>query len=410
VAARSGLSWGISAIVVVVVAATVGGGAAVPGDGAEVVGAGVDVVGGAGTTGWPLLLHPISANEAATANAVPHRAGVCAARHIDRRRARDTEFDATGAGRPGGYRHDPRFRWRPGIDMHHGGAMDLGSVGVWSAELRFGETGAAAEMAAELEALGYGALWYPAGNEGAFACAEALLSATDHIVVATGIVSVWSHDAATTAAAHARLASAHPDRFLLGLGISHRPLVDQSEPGRYHQPLATMAHYLDQLDAASPPVPLAERAIAALGPRMLELARQRSAGSHPYLVTPEHTKAARELLGAQALLAPEQAVLIETDPARARAVGRHHLELYLRLPNYVNNWRRLGFTDDDFAAGGSDRLVDSLVAWGDAETVADRVGAHLDAGATHVCLQALGGPERVPPLPTWRTLAEVLID
>ena len=287
--------------------------------------------------------------------------------------------------------------------------MELGSVGVWSGELRFGDAGAAAEMAAELESLGYGALWYPAGAEGAFAAAEALLSATDHVVVATGILSVWSHDAAATAAAHHQLTHAHPGRFLLGLGISHGPLVDRDEPGRYHQPMATLTAYLDRLDAASPPVPVDERIIAALGPRMLELARRRSAGSHPYLVTPEHTKAARELLGGSALLAPEQAVLVETDPTRARATGRHHLEIYLGLPNYVNNWRRLGFTDDDFTGGGSDRLVDSLVAWGDAESVANRVGAHLDAGADHVCIQALGGADRAPSLPTWRALAEVLM-
>jgi probable F420-dependent oxidoreductase len=287
--------------------------------------------------------------------------------------------------------------------------MDLGSVGVWSGELRFGDPGAAADMAAELEQLGYGALWYPAGNEGAFASAEALLSATQHVVVATGIISVWTHDAESTAAAHAELTAGHPGRFLLGLGISHGPLVDRDEPGKYRRPVATLTAYLDQLDAASPPVPVAERIIAALGPQMLELARQRSAGSHPYLVTPEHTKAARELLGPAALLAPEQAVLIETDPGRARMIGRHHLEIYLGLPNYVNNWRRLGFTDPDFANGGSSRLVDSLVAWGDAETVANRVGAHLDAGADHVCVQVLGGPDRVPPMPTWRQLAEVLI-
>jgi len=287
--------------------------------------------------------------------------------------------------------------------------MDLGSVGVWSGELRFGDASATAETAAELEELGYGALWYPAGNEGAFTSAETLLTATERVVVATGIVSVWSYDAPATAAAHAELTAAHPGRFLLGLGISHGPLVDRDHPGRYRQPMATITSYLDQLDAASPPVPIAERAIAALGPRMLELARHRSAGSHPYLVTPEHTKAARELLGTSALLAPEQAVVVETDPGRARAVGRHHLEVYLRLPNYVNNWRRLGFTDDDFVGGGSDRLVDSLVAWGDAEAVGNRVGAHLDAGADHVCIQALGGPDREPPLPTWRGLAEVLI-
>jgi probable F420-dependent oxidoreductase len=169
-----------------------------------------------------------------------------------------------------------------------------------------------------------------------------------------------------------------------------------------------MSAYLDELDEASPAVPADERIIAALGPRMLGLARDRSTGTHPYLVTPEHSQLARQLVGPGKTVAPEQGVLLESDPSRARELGRGHLELYLRLPNYVNNWRRLGFTDDDFANGGSNRLVDALLAWGDEDRIAQRVRAHHDAGADHVCIQVIGGPPGSPPLTEWGRLAEPL--
>jgi probable F420-dependent oxidoreductase len=287
--------------------------------------------------------------------------------------------------------------------------MDLGSVGVWSRELRYGDAGAVAEAAAELEELGYSALWFPAGGEGAFETASTLLGATRRVVVATGILSVWWHDAEATAAAHAEVGRAHPGRFLLGLGISHGPLVERFAPGRRYEHLMDVTtSYLDALDAAPKPVPVAERALAALGPRMLALARDRTAGAHPYLVPPEHTRRAREVLGDGPLLAPEQAVALETDPTRAREIGREHLERYLMLPNYVNNWRRLGFTDDDFSGGGSDRLVDGLVAWGDPATIVDRLRAHREAGADHVCIQVVGTPSDSLPLSQWRQIAEVL--
>jgi probable F420-dependent oxidoreductase len=182
------------------------------------------------------------------------------------------------------------------------------------------------------------------------------------------------------------------------------------EPGRYHRPLAAMAAYLDALDTAKPPVPAGARVLAALGPKMLTLARERAAGAHPYLTTPEHTQRARTILGADRVLAPEQRVILETDRATAREIGRQHLAPYLQLPNYTNNLRRLGFTDDDLAGAGSDRLVDTLVTWGDEDTIARRVREHHDAGANHVCIQALTGDQDTFPREAWRRLAPALIE
>jgi probable F420-dependent oxidoreductase len=200
--------------------------------------------------------------------------------------------------------------------------------------------------------------------------------------------------------------SAHPGRFLLGLGISHAMLVN-AKSLTYERPLEVTAKYLDALDKADPPVPVAERALAALGPRMLTVARDRTAGAHPYLVTPEHTAVARQILGSGPLLAPEQAVVVETDPGRARQIGRQHLKLYLQLPNYTNNWLRHGYTPDDLADGGSDRLVDGLVAWGDEQTILSRIQAHRDAGADHVCLQVLPR-EGETPVDQWQRLAQLI--
>lgn len=268
--------------------------------------------------------------------------------------------------------------------------MDLGRTGIWSGELRFGERGAVREAAAELERLGYGTLWIPGGIGGAvFAESRDLLDATEHTVVATGILNLWMHEASETAAQFHSLTAEHGDRFLVGIGISHAPLIDAGEAGRYRRPLARTREYLDALDAADQPLPTDRRVLAALGPKMLELARTRTAGTHPYLVTPEHTAIAREALGDGPLVAPEQAVVLETDPDRARAIARTHLSMYLGLPNYSNNWKRIGFTDDDLADGGSDRLVDALVVWGDEEAIARRVAEHRAAGADHVCLQVL---------------------
>jgi probable F420-dependent oxidoreductase len=236
-----------------------------------------------------------------------------------------------------------------------------------------------------------------------------VLRGTRTLIVASGILNVWQHDPELVAAERAQLADASDGRFLLGLGISHAPIVDRDEPGRYRRPLATMRAYLESLDAAAPPVPPESRVLAALGPKMLELARERSAGAHPYLVTPEHTHRAREALGPERLLAPEQAVVLETDPDRARTLARGHLAIYLQLPNYTNNLRRLGFGDPDFAGGGSDRLVDALVAWGDEDAIVARVREHRDAGADHVCIQAVAGGGDGLPRDEWRRLAPALV-
>jgi probable F420-dependent oxidoreductase len=296
--------------------------------------------------------------------------------------------------------------------------VELGGVGVWSTAFRGDDEVELADAAAELEELGYSALWFPGlGGGPLFDWAATLLEATTEVAVATGILNVWMHEPAEAAAGRARLAEAHPGRFLLGLGISHPVLVDRDQPGRYRRPLAAMRAYLDELDAAEPPVPRDERCLAALAPRMLELARERTAGSHPYFVPPEHTRLAREALGPDALLAPEQAVVLEQDRTRAREIARAHVAFYLGAVNYTNNLLRVGYGEEDFADGGSDRLVDALVACGDEEAIRRRVQEHFDAGADHVCIQVLAPPEGPSGSPwrtdlaraDWRELAPALI-
>jgi probable F420-dependent oxidoreductase len=290
--------------------------------------------------------------------------------------------------------------------------MELGGTGIWSGQLRFGDPGEKTAAAAELEALGYSAIWLPGGAGGAiFDDCRTLLDATERIPLATGILNLWMHTPQETAEGHAALTSGFPGRFLLGIGVSHGPLLEMiGEPGRYTRPLATTAAFLDDLDAATPPVPVGERCLAALGPKMLGLSRDRTAGAHPYLVLPEHTRGAREILGSSALLAPEQAVYLGTDADAARAAARNHLKIYLGLPNYANNWMRSGFTEDDLLDGGSGRLCDALVAWGDEATVARRVHEHHEAGADHVCIQVVTAPDDAASMPmdTWRALAPAL--
>jgi probable F420-dependent oxidoreductase len=285
-------------------------------------------------------------------------------------------------------------------------ALTLSGTGIWSGELRrHADRAEAADAAAELEQLGYSALWFPAGEaRGGFDVAGELLRATTSLTVATGILSVWVVDPEVCAAERAQLHDAYDGRFLLGLGVSHERAVGSD---RYKRPLAKMRSFLDSLDVAAPTVLPEERALAALGPKMLELARERGLGAHPYLVTPEHTRAAREALGPEKLLAVEQAVVLETDPERARALAREHLEIYLQLPNYANNWRRLGFGDEDIASGGSDRLVDALVAWGDLDAIRARVDAHREAGADQVLVQAVAAGDGLPR-DEWRELAPAL--
>jgi probable F420-dependent oxidoreductase len=268
----------------------------------------------------------------------------------------------------------------------------LGPVGAWLTALGLRSARDERTAAAEIERLAYPALWFgetPVNKE-AFVHAGILLAATERITIATGIASVYARDAAAANAAGNALAEAYDDRFVLGLGVSHAPAVAQRGHD-YGKPVTEMRRYLDALAAAEyrAPAPAhpAPVVIAALRRRMLELARDRAHGAHPYLVTPAHTARAREILGPAPVLAPEQGVVLEADPARAREIAREHLTAYLRLPNYTNSWREDGFGDDDFADGGSDRLVDALIAWGDADAIAARVRAHHEAGADHVCIQ-----------------------
>jgi probable F420-dependent oxidoreductase len=271
----------------------------------------------------------------------------------------------------------------------------LGRIGVWYTAIGVEPAAVERDFAAQVEELGYGALWYgeaPRTKE-AFAHAAILLEASRTLTVASGIASIWARDAPASVSGAAALAEAHDGRFLLGLGVSHKPAVE-ARGHDYSKPLTEMRRYLDAMDRPpyEGPVPPGgvTRVLAALRPRMLELSRDRAAGAHPYFVPAEHTKRARQILGPRPFLAPEHAFILEEDPDRARAVGRNYTKYYLALPNYTNNLRELGFTGDDFAGDGSDRLVDAVVAWGDVETVAGKLRAHLDAGADHVCIQPLG--------------------
>jgi probable F420-dependent oxidoreductase len=292
--------------------------------------------------------------------------------------------------------------------------MDIGRVGIWTFALELQPAARAQEAAAELESLGYPALWIPeAMGREALTHAGLLLAGTRRITVATGIANVWARDAMTMAAGQKTLDEAYPGRFLLGIGVSHAPLVEGMRGHRYEKPLSFMRRYLDAMDAApflaAPPSGPGRRVIGALAPKMLALAAQRTAGAHPYFVPPEHTARAREIMGPGPLLAPEQAVVLETDPTTARAIARAHMRMYLGLPNYTNNLRSLGFGDDDLRDGGSDRLVDAIVAWGDVDAILARVRAHHAAGADHVCVQVLPADPRALPLPEWRTLAPALL-
>jgi probable F420-dependent oxidoreductase len=267
---------------------------------------------------------------------------------------------------------------------------DLGRYGVWT----FGAP--KPEVAAEIEKLGYGAVWVGGSPEAALEFVEPILEQTDTLQVATGIVNVWRAPADEVAEAYHRIEDAYPGRFLLGVGIGH-PETNED----YRNPYDVLVEYLDTLDAAR--VPTSRRVVAALGPKVLKLAAQRSAGAHPYLTTPEHTGSARELVGPTVFLAPEHKVVSTTDAAEAREIGRQTVDFYLGLRNYVNNWKRLGFTDKDVTKPGSDRLIDEVVAYGTADDIARRLDEHLQAGADHVTIQVLGGDDKL--LPTLTDLA-----
>jgi probable F420-dependent oxidoreductase len=283
--------------------------------------------------------------------------------------------------------------------------MKLSGVGIWSSQLRYGDPGESGEAAAELEELGYEAVWIPDAGGPVFEVADKLLGATERIVVATGILNLWMHAPADVATGCAALMAAHSNRFLLGIGVSHPAVVDGDEPGRYRKPLAAMCDFLDALDSAEQPVPRDNRVLAALGPKMLALAAARAGGAHPYLVTPEHTHTAREALGPDPLLVPEQTVILCDTAAQARAIGGEWLHSYLALPNYANNFLRSGFSSDDITSI-SDRLFDAVIAWGDEEAIARRIREHRAAGADHVCLQVLTPSGLGYPSDEWRSTLE----
>jgi probable F420-dependent oxidoreductase len=253
-----------------------------------------------------------------------------------------------------------------------------------------------ADSAAELEELGYSCLWIPDTGGDVFGAVRHLLESTRKVTVATGVLNLWAHSPDETAAAYHRIQADHGDRLLVGIGVGHAARVDSIAPGLYKGPVGAMNRFLDGLDHAPAPLPRDGRVLAALGPKMLEAAARRAAGVHPYNVTPEHTAQARSVLGPDALVLPEQAVVLTTDPEVGRWVGRTYLQGYLTLPNYVNNMRRMGFGDEDFADGGSDRLVDALVVWGDEERIKARLDEHRAAGADHVCIQVLSVEQPFP--------------
>lgn len=289
-----------------------------------------------------------------------------------------------------------------------------GPVGLWTAALEAVETTRVPDVVGALDEQGWDALWFgEAYGREAFSAADLYLSSSRRMAVATGIASIYARDAMAAAGASRLLADRYPGRFLLGLGVSHAPLVERMRGHAYGRPVQAMTDYLDAMDAApwfaaggAEPAP---RVLAALGPRMLELARDRTAGAHPYLVTPEHTARARQLLGDGPLLAVEQAVVLSADPQVVRARAHWHLEIYTGLPNYRRSWRRLGYDESDWVRGGSDRLKAALVVGGE-DAVRRRVREHLSAGADHVCLQVLGEQPVDVPLDDWRELADVVAD
>jgi probable F420-dependent oxidoreductase len=275
--------------------------------------------------------------------------------------------------------------------------VDLGRYGVWG-----NARALTAERARDLESLGFGTLWQGGSPAADLQHVRDLLDATNTIAIATGIVNIWTADATAVASSYHQIEAAHPGRFLLGVGVGHPEAVAE-----YRSPYQSLVDYLDVLDDEG--VPVQRRVLAALGPKVLRLARDRSAGAHPYLVPPEHTRSARAILGPDRLLAPEQRVVLEADPSAARAVGRPTVvKPYLGLTNYTSNLRRLGYTDADLSGEGSDRLIDDLVVYGNTASVARRLGQHLDAGADHVAIQLLSSPEADQD-EQYRTLADTLI-
>jgi probable F420-dependent oxidoreductase len=294
-------------------------------------------------------------------------------------------------------------------------AARLGPVGLWTFALE--RSGIAEERRAldEIHALGFPVAWIPEGrgSKEILSHAALLLAGTEGIAVATGIASIWARDPVAMATGARTLAEAFPERFVLGIGVSHRTSVDRRGAVRYQRPYERMVDYLDAVEAApysvNPPPPLPPVVLAALGPRMLRLAAERTAGAHPYFVPVEHTAAARETLGPEPFLGPEQAVVLDTDAEKARAVAREYMSHYLKLENYSRNLVRFGWSEDDLAGGASDDLVDAIVRWGDADAIRERVRSHLDAGADHVSVQVLAADPAEIPMAQLRELAPALL-
>ena len=292
--------------------------------------------------------------------------------------------------------------------------MKLGPIGIWTTTLDAQPAAKAQAAARELEQLGYAAVWFGESvRREAFSNAGILLAGTTRIVIATGIANIYARDALTMSAGQKTLAEAYPGRFLLGIGVSHQPNVEEIRGHKYGKPVATMREYLEAMSRAPyqsvEPPQKPSTVLAALGPNMMKLAAEETDGAHPYFVPVEHTRQARVILGPDALLAPEQAVVLETDPIRARAIARSHTQNYLRLPNYANNLRRLGYSEQDLAGSGTDRLVDDIVAWGDLDQVTSRIRSHLEAGADHVCVQVLREDLKALPIDEWKALASHLL-
>ena len=290
----------------------------------------------------------------------------------------------------------------------------LGRVGVWSFALEAQTAAEEREAAAEIESLGFPAIWVPESvtSREVFSHAAWLLAATEQPVVASGIANIWARDPVAMANGWRMLTDAYPNRFLLGIGVSHAPSIAR-RGGRYERPWTHMREYLDAMDraASSAPEPEAEprRVLAALGPRMLELAAERSLGAHPYFVPVEHTAFARTRLGPEPVLAVEQTVVLESDPSEARAIARRFAVHYLQTANYANNLKRMGWTEADVGGAGSDAVIDAVVAWGDVDRIANRVRAQLDAGADHVCVQVVSDDENDVCLPQLREPSAALL-
>lgn len=288
--------------------------------------------------------------------------------------------------------------------------MNLGRIGLWAADFDLQPMAKSQEAIAQVEEMGYGAVWVPeAVIREPFASTALLLSATKKMVLATGIASLHARTAQTMQAGWKTLTEAFPDRFLLGIGVSHAPMVQGVHKGTYDKPYSTMVEYLDAMDKGiffgAAPTTAPQRVLAALGPKMLKLAAERGAGAHPYFTPVEHTAFARETMGAGALLAPELAVVLETDATKAREIARRYMTTYTRLPNYANNLKRFGFSDDEIT-NQEDRLVDAIVAWGSIDTVVAAVKNHLDAGADHVCIQVLTDTPGTLPMREWQEVAD----